>query len=743
MRKILWGALCMCAPATFGQEVSGSVTDKHSGEGVPYASVYFIDAQLGSTTDSSGHFHIHADLPEVARVRVSASGYTMLIETIETHKELHFVLEPTHLELPDVTVSSPASTLQRENAMYIETRKLEELNAIPGRMGEAISKMPGVYQSTNGTGVSKPVIRGLQGTRVVTMLNGLRIENQQWGGDHGMAVSSMGIGTVEVVKGPASLAYGADALGGVIYFADAPFARQNTQEIVVNTQLESVTMSHFSTLDYRFARKNIRFNVSGLMSNYADYQLPNGKYAKDSRFKENGAKLAFGWNRKKWMMDLRYTYTGSRVGIPGHSHDSIPDLLDFQSDEQSREQTIPAQVLGNHFASLTNKWFLRKGMITLLLGNTYNRLQEFEEKFTIPGLDMTANNSVYNLKWSGKLSPKWDMVVGAQGGYLMNRNAPKAEEQLIPGYNQTDNGAYVIAYFGTGNWKLQGGVRYDFRILEVLDHPALGTFTRQYQSFNGSLGTVYHKGKHTLRFNVSTGFRGPHVSELVSDGVHHGTMRYEIGDPDLKAERGNQFDLVYEISGEHLEVIINPFFNYMQDYIVINPLDSVIDGLPVYKYQQVPQALLYGTDFGVHFHPHFAHWLHLEASTSVLWGETGTGDPLPLIPQSRIRGSAQFMLESLFKTKFCIKDIVVQYNYLFDQNRVTPYETPTKAYQLLDLGVNMLGRWKTPLEFGIGVKNLFNENYIDHLSRLKNIGLSQPGRSFYVRIGYTIKSNIK
>ncbi len=148
--------------------------------------------------------------------------------------------------------------MQNQTISNIESRKLSELNIIqPTTLGEAISNIPGVYQSTTGVGISKPVIRGLSGSRVVTYLNGLRIENQQWGGDHGMGVDELGIGSVEVIKGPASLLFGADALGGVVYFVDEPYENQNTISSTLQSRYNSVTMGSDNTLSLRAAKRTL------------------------------------------------------------------------------------------------------------------------------------------------------------------------------------------------------------------------------------------------------------------------------------------------------------------------------------------------------------------------------------------------------------------------------------------------------------------------------------------------------
>jgi iron complex outermembrane receptor protein len=227
----------------------------------------------------------------------------------------------------------------------------------------------------------------------------------------------------------------------------------------------------------------------------------------------------------------------------------------------------------------------------------------------------------------------------------------------------------------------------------------------------------------------------------MANGAHDGALRYEIGDLGLKAEKANQLDLTYEYHQDHLELIVNPFVNYIRNYIMLTPEDSIIDALPVYKYKQIDQVWLYGTDIAVHFHPHFAHWLHLESNYSFIQAEANNDQAMALMPQNRIGSTVRFD----FKMKSFVKleEVVIQHNYLFEQNRVASYETKSPSYQLVNIATNWSIGKKTPFIFGLGVKNLFNENYIDHLSRLKNIQISQPGRNIYVSLKYTVSKKLK
>jgi iron complex outermembrane recepter protein len=718
------------------QTLEGQIIDSSNQTAIPFAEIYIFELDLHTQSDDNGMFSISAQLPNSYQILITASNYEFYKATLSnvSNEIIKFYLTESHHKLEEVIVSGPKGTLQRNNAVHIERMSLKDLNQISNTtLAEAISKIPGVYSASTGLGISKPVIRGMQGIRVVSMLNGLRIENQQWGGDHGLGITSLGIGSVEVIKGPSSLLYGADALGGVIYYVDEKYAAQNKTEIGFSTQNETNTLGTTNQIWFKKSGNNIRFNLGASLSSHADYRLPNNRFAANSRFRDQSIKSSFGWNRSKGVLNIRYTYNTTNVGIPGHTHEDIIKESKLKVANQSREQRLPYQDFQNHYLSVDNKWFVEKGEVQLLLGQTLNRLTEFEEKVTIPGIKMDLYNSLYHLKYKRNVNKKLSYIGGIQGMYQMNLNDIKATEVLLPKSSMLDNGAYFIAYYNLKYWNLQAGVRYDQRIINT-DEIFKGNdpFNQTYDGMNFSLGAVRNKSKYTYRANISSGYRAPHLSELLANGFHHGTLRYEIGNLNLKSENATQLDLTFERHGDHLELIINPFYNYVQNFTFINPIDSLIDGLPVFVYDQLTDVQMYGVDLGLHFHPHFAHWLHVEASYSFL--ESHSERQISLMPQNRILSGLRFDFQdiSIFKSN----KLVFDYNYFFKQDRISEMETKSPFYQLLNIGINTSIGEKERFDLSFGCKNLLNTEFIDHLSRLKNIGLESPGRNIYFKLTY-------
>jgi iron complex outermembrane receptor protein len=739
--KLFTSLITLCISVlTFGQTYTGQVFQSDSEKKpVPYSKVYFVDIGTTVQSDVNGKFEITNAPKGSNHVIVSAFGYeTVHLDIILGPEPAIIFLDLAHHELDKVIISNDG-LLHRETITNAESHKMSDINKIPSTtLGEAIANIPGVYQASIGSGVSKPVIRGLSGSRVVTYVNNLRIENQQWGNDHGLPITSVGIGNVEVIKGPASLLYGADALGGVLYFVDEPYEERNKMSGYIKTRFEHNNLGSSNEAGFRYSKDAFRINVYGGFDSFADYGVPDGRQVLNSRFTQAQGKVSMGYVKDNWVMDVRYNYYFGRIGLPGHTHDSLPDLNDFLTTTQRRDDNIPKQVIQNHFLSVENKFFFRDHQLIVMVGNTNNDLHEHDHKIFTPEIQKNLNNTLYNIKWRAKINENWESTVGSQGMLQINTNGETATEILVPDSRTADIGVFGMMRYKLKKWRFLFGGRFDRRDIATFNTE---TFKGAYNGLNYSAGFAYMGKKSTARFNVSSGFRAPNSSELLADGVHHGSWRYELGNTALVSEQSIQIDASYALHFNDLELIVNPFFNYLQNYIYVQKLDSIIGSYNVFEYTQTPSAILYGTDFGFHYHPHGAHWLHIESSFSTVFAEDENKNPIPFIPQTRINSQLRFDLN--MKGMFQIKNIVLQHLYLFEQNRLGILETVTPAYQLLNAGINMKVNWDNPLFISAGVRNILNEEFIDHLSFVKDLGIQAPGINVYASVRYEFGRSLK
>ena len=725
----------------FSQVIKGKVVDQSSGAGVPFAEIFCLETQNGTVSDIEGNWELENVVNFQITLLIRADEFdNKLIKVENQEKDLIVKLEHSHIHLDEVIVSTSDSKLQRYSAFPVESRKIADLNKIEQtNLVDAMSNIPGVYNFSTGNGIAKPVIRGLSGMRVLTSQNGLRLENQQWGADHGFAVLNLGIDRVEIIKGPSSLIYGADALGGVIYLADEPYANLNKQEIKASTKFETNSMATFNKISYKKSKDNLRFAVYGgffSRNNYAigenDLLNPSEReYVVNSKNSGGSFKTAIGYNKNNWITNLRYQLLYFQNGLPGHTHDANPDVSSFLSNSRNRSYSIPAQKIFNHLVQWENKFYFKNDELIAQLGFTSNELKEYGEKVTVAGINMTLQNTSYNVRWKHHFNKHFEIVSGSQGMLQSNANGQYVEEILVPDANFTDLGAFSLLK-GTFNlWNIQAGARYDKRSITTKE--LVDGFDKSFNGVNYSAGISRSSKNLTTRLNASTGFRPPHISELLADGVHHATMQYLVGDRNFISERAYQIDFYLGTHFDHLEIVINPFINQINNYIYKSPTGQTDtnSGLDIFEMKQT-DAVFLGGDIAIHYHPHMAHWLHLESNLSLL----STEENLPFIPQNRLNN--RIKIEFKGEKKLRINSLSAQYIHFFKQDNVATYETPSSPYQLINLGCNGSFSAKHQINYSLGVNNLLNVRYIDHLSRLKTYEIPNTGRNIYVKLSLTL-----
>ena len=743
MNKISCFILFMTGSICFAQQLSGVVTDALKNKPIPGAKIVLKDLQVATYSDVDGKFKLEGDWPENLLLQVSLATYETQIISIACCEFIELVLQPDPHNMEEVMVRVERRELQGSMTQKTDYINLDRLSVIsPQTITEALTQIDGVQMASDGPLNAKPVIRGMQGMRVVTFLNGMRINNQQWGGDHGLGISQAGMESAEVIKGPMSLIYTGDATGGLLYLKDGSFAPQNSYSVEMNSQFETVSLGTQNSMVYKQSGEKLRLSAAGIFSSYADYTLPNGSYLSDSRMKDMGAKFKLGYNSGKWNLELNYLYSNSRVGIPGHTHDANPVAESFMIDYQDRTKSLPYQKIQNHFGNLKATYFVNsKNKMEFFVNHGYNNLAEFGEKNYTPAIDMYLNSSSVQARHHWKPTKKLQLLSGIQGILESNENGLTAEERLIKDSDQYDLGFYSSLSYDLKGVKLNAVVRFDHRAVRSTD------FNGDYSNLNAAIGLRKQwKGSSVkdLSMHVSSGTRAPHLSELLSDGVHHGAVRYELGDRNLGSERFVQLDVNYEFSNKHFSLMVNPYTTVASGYIQLAQVDSIIDGMEVYKYTAKERVLLYGLETRVHYHPHFAHRLHFEVGYSNTYGrELGLvqeGEDLYFMPQARLRSNVRIELSK--KKALGFASVIVQHNYFFNQDRIGPLETATDPYHLLQLGCQMKWDGNWPVQLSFGVRNALNTSYINHMSSLKSLGLMEPGRSLYLNLKWNIKGKV-
>lgn len=722
--------LVLFSTPLFAQELRGIVIDSETKEIIVGASIYLPDLHTGTITDSSGKFHIREQLSENHNLQCSATGYkTQLINVISSQQFIQIVMEPSHIQLQELVVCVPKGKLQTDHIVLVDKKEMAELQFLAApTLSDALTSISGVDQITSSAGIGKPVIRGLSGNRIVIYAQDLRLENQQWGDEHGLGIGEVGIEGVEVIKGPSSLMYGSDALGGVLYLVEERYALQNSMETSIQSLYHHNDHSYHHTAAWKINKNRLKFNVFGNLNSSIDYQVPGKLRVFNSRYNERSIKTAMGYASGNWIGNIRYQFGLNKYGI---TEDSL------LTTDVHRNPELPNQKVTQHLLTLSNQFYLKKAQLHWILGYGNNGRKEFEDDVDIAALSMQLNTWTSNLKWTQTIwNNRVNWILGHQAMFQTNTNS--GEEALIPNSNLRDFGLYSIFNMRQGSWTMQGGARLDYRNVKC-DALYEGTelkfkdLDRNFIHPTFSFGAVYSKEPFSLRMNLSNGFRSPNTSELSSNGKHEGTNRYEIGNGTLKAEHAYQMDISMDFQNEHLQLSFNPFFNRMNQYIYLSPTGDMIDQSPVYQFLQT-NANLYGGEFGIHYHPHPIHWLHLESEISTVFGSDLQGQPLPFMPAPRINNTIRVETESI------VREIFLQHMYKFPQNRIHPFESPTASYHILHAGLRFeKNLWNYPIQIHFVIRNILNHSYQDHLSRLKSIGLDAQGINFVlgVRLGFS------
>ena len=687
-----------------------------------------------------------------------------------------------HLNLNEVTVTGVTGDTKRKYAtapVTIISPKVLRATASTNII-DAIAHQPGVSQLTTGGSISKPIIRGLGYNRVVVMSDGVRQEGQQWGDEHGVEVDGSSVASVEILKGPASLMYGSDAMAGVVILHPQPTMAEG--EMCANVSSEYQTNNGLIHYSLHMAGNKNGFVWDGRFSQKLAHAYKNkyDGYVPGSQFKELAGRLMLGLN-KKWghsrLTAVAYKLTPGIV--EGERDLETGELVhDDEFTGHGYGMTLPFQRVKHYKVVWDNFVNLPSGYIKAIIGYQQNRRQEFEESMNDYELYFKLHTLTYDLRYVTEEWKGWKFSTGLGGMYQTSGNL--GEEYLIPDYRLFDFGIYATATKNLGkHWLLNGGIRYDHRGLhgdELIEdgNQRFEDFSRHFNGVTGSLGAVCNINQHfNLRMNLARGFRTPNMSELASNGVHEGSIRYELGNQQLKAEYSLQADLGLDFTSRYVSAQLALFANRINNYIFIHRVADIIDpDYLTYAYTQ-GNARLLGFEAGIDFHP--IHSVHFSNSFSYVdaqltsYHQPITSDMkyLPFTPAPRWSSELKWELshhshptvahhhttDAAHRSLFNNLYIAAGIDYYLKQTHIynaDDTETTTPAYVLLNLsvGTDVQIKGKKVAELYITADNLLDKAYQHHLSRLKyadmNLvtgrrGVYNMGRNFTFKVVVPIK----
>jgi iron complex outermembrane receptor protein len=723
-------------PVRSPQEVSGTVTDT-IGTPLSDARITLIELRRTTTTGAEGRFSFQGVNPGVYHLSASAIGFAPVVERVvvsDNSVVLPVVLKPSVVELEALQVTaSPNATTLLNSPQPVSAISGEALTqAQAPSLGETIQSLPGVRSLSTGTGIGKPVIRGLTSNRVLVVADGQRLETQQWGDEHSPNVGTEDAERVEVIRGPASVLYGSDALGGVINVVpkELPEAigRSPFMEGSLTTSYSTNNQQPDGTLAAEGATGGLGFRASVTGRTSDDIRTPAGPLF-NSGNRSVGGTGSLGYRGNWGTLNASFSHRDER--------------LEIHEDPAEDPTATPLQRIGEDRGKLGLT--LPTGSTSRLeadVGFERNRRREFEaEDATDVALGLLSRTYTGNAHYHHTPVGRWSGAVGLSGMY--NTFDKFGEETLIPNTSVKTGGVYIFEQADYGRWNLSIGGRYDYRRLDAEADAALGTEAeeRTYNSLTGNMGVLYHLSEPVaLVFNVGRGFRAPSAFDLFANGVHEGTVAFERGNPDLTNEQSFNADLAVRVQTSALRAEIGTFNNAIQDYIFSRPTGETDpeSGFQIFDVTQ-GNAVLRGFEAAVEYHP--TRYLHLQGSADYTHGQNSSTDtPLPSIPPfratytARLEGNRTGWLESPY--------VSIGGESNARQARLDPSEAEffdesgyqTAAYTLLNLGGGFtLPTGRDGLRVDLQLRNALDTEYSSFLSRYKTYALD-PGRNLTVRV---------
>ncbi len=765
---------------TWGQ-IGGFIIDENKTP-LPGANILLLPDSLQTVTETDGGFTFE-NLPDASyQLMVSFIGYVTDTISVKVKngrsKNLNIRLQPSQILLQTVEVTE-------EHAKQEETLQSEHIHEdffqknLEGAFAKSLEKLPGISAINVGVGIAKPVIRGLSANRIIVNHQGIKQESQQWGSDHGLEIDQFDVESVEIIKGPGSLQYGSDGLGGVINIMPDKLLPKNSFAGSVHGVYKTNNEHWGGSAKLGFNIANWLLTARYTRQDFADYGVP------DSSFNYNGFELPIFNERLKntagdetnfsISASLSKAWGITRLLFSHYSLDAglfsgavgIPRSYALTEDGNYRDLDVPRQSVDHYRISLNQTFFYGSDHLTIDIGLQRNLRQEFSEPefhsiplSTLPdpndklAIELELETFSIATHYEHRFRSDWKNIYGGNVQWQHNQRA--GFEYLLPEFRTFRGGVFTISERELReNWLINGGFRFDIgqndtefsrqfvwdsneNITDSLISPSTNDlFFNWSASFGSNLTLV--EGKWILKANLGKSFRVPYPAETVSNGIHHGTFRHEVGTPDLKSEHGYQLDLSADWNFEKFEGSLALYFNYFDNYIYLGPtFPARFSPLPeagqIFQYRQ-DDAIYTGFEFQWtwEFMPNFTFDQAIDFVQSF---NPKTKLALPFTPLPAIRTDLRYSLtEKKWLEDFYI-EIAHQYHFAANGKlRIDRSEQSTPSYQLWGLGIGTVFHFgEQEIHFNCQVQNVFHTKYLAHLSRYRLINVPEQGRNVVLTI---------
>ena len=732
--------------------LSGVVVDASNNAPLDRAVVEIRELGLKFITDLEGHYHFY---------NLCEGNYTMVVNhiscdsitlKIQIQKNLikNFRLPHSLNELETVSVSAKKditlNTIKEELSNKI-------IDATRGQsLGEILKNVNGVAVLQTGSTIFKPVIHGLHSQRILLVNNGVRLESQQWGGDHAPEIDPFIADKFIVLKGAGALRFGNDAIAGAVLIEPKPLPKKAGKMGEINTTYFSNSRQYVINGMFEASPRNLpefSYRIQATYKKGGNAKTPD-YWLYNTGLEELNYSATAGWRKNRFNTEFFFSsfqtslgiFLGAHVGNLTDLQNAIESIRPIQNIDQFSYDIIrPSQSVHHVTAkSKTQYLFLNDHKLNLVVSYQNNQRKEFDRALLSPRpeFDLAMTTTIVDVNYESASSKNSQYSFGTNA--TLQENIWTGSRFFIPNFRSQNVAMYATHAINISKWMIDGGIRYDFKSLTTYRNKsdAVSSIDRTFGNPSGTIGSTYKiNSKLKWLFNTTFAWRAPQVNELYVNGLHHGTASFEIGDPNLNSEKAvnfsTQFKYQYDSSWKLDLTIYNNIINDFINIIPTTPATLTLRGAyPTFKYIQT-NAILRGVDFSLQ--KNITTHLSTGTKTALLWAiDQKTNDWLIQMPANRIEGNITYS----FNTKY-LKQSEIEFTWLhvMEQTRVpkniVDYIQPPSAYNLLnlDFGTQIMFS-KKPINFGITIFNLLNERYRDYMNRFRYFN-DEAGRSINLR----------
>ncbi len=743
-------------------------------------------------SNNDGYFNIPDLFSNKYFIKASFPGYELYVDTIVLNKNRHLevILKPVSENLDEIIVKgSHFDIKKKEEAFNIEhVKEAFILQNLSGSLMKSIEKLPGVTTIDIGASGSKPVIRGMSFNRVTVVENGVKHEAQQWGADHSLEIDQYGVENIEIIKGPASILYGSDAIGGVIHILPGKIPPKHSFGTIIDLTGKSGN-NFLGTSISAYARKeSIYFSFRTTFTDYADYKVPTDsvdiysfkaplyeRRLRNTAGEEKHLHFTLGFIKKHFTSGLYVSSFRNINGFFADAHGLEPRMVDkMLHDKSDRDIQMPYHKVNHLKAVHKSKWLMNKYNIETEIGFQKNFLQEFSAYVshgympsifpdTLPfssDLERQFDKQIGsgNIRLNMFLNESVHLTIGLNSDY--EKNNINGRNFIIPAYQKFASGLFSYGKYKFSEKNIvHAAFRYDYGNIQTelyrdwfpspvdtiendVEYKIRATdINRTFSNWSWSVGYNHNRTYTSYKINIGKSFRMPIAKELAANGVNFHMYSFEKGNSNLNSEVAYQLDMGFSLNKQPVKVELTPFINYFTNYLYLNPTyqhDSLYgNGNQIYIYTE-SEVFRYGGEIQISYE--IMQGFNVEISGEYVYAVQMSGAKkgytLPFSPP--LSGILNIHYAPLKLGKFTEPFISFDYKMVAAQNNVVPPEEKTSGYQNTDFSLGstfLFANQKMSASFQI--QNLFNSKFFNHTSYYRLINVPEPGRNFVLNIQYT------